>query len=141
VAGVAVLDPADVDSLLHVVAARGGNLRALDLAALRRWLAAERMAGTSRTTLARRASGARAFTAWAARTGRLEVDPGDRLAAPRPHRTLPAVLNNGHATLRTALVQFLDSSWKAGHTAAGSSPREVVDGALIEGTPYLQVIN
>jgi integrase/recombinase XerC len=88
---------ADVDGLLRVVAARGGTLRALDLAALRRWLAAQRAAGASRTTLARRASGARAFTAWAARTGRLDADPGDRLAAPRPHRTLPAVLSVAQA--------------------------------------------
>jgi integrase/recombinase XerC len=47
--------------------------------------------------MARRAAGARAFTAWAHRTGRLPVDPGRRLAAPRALRTLPAVLTQRDA--------------------------------------------
>ncbi|WP_425415320.1 tyrosine recombinase XerC [Pseudonocardia acaciae] len=80
----------DVDALFRTVA--DGGLAGLDLAALRRWLAEQRAAGVSRATLTRRASAARVFTAWAARTGRLEVDPGQRLAAPRRHRTLPSVL-------------------------------------------------
>ncbi|GAA5147890.1 tyrosine recombinase XerC [Pseudonocardia eucalypti] len=80
----------DLDALLRTVADTG--LAGLDLAALRRWLAAQRAAGASRATLTRRASSARVFTAWAARTGRLATDPGQRLAAPRKHRTLPSVL-------------------------------------------------
>lgn len=80
----------DVDALFRTVAE--GGLAGLDLAALRRWLAEQRAAGVSRATLTRRASAARVFTAWAARTGRLEIDPGQRLAAPRRHRTLPSVL-------------------------------------------------
>ncbi len=83
----------DVASLLrHLADLGGGALTDLDLATLRSWLAAQRAAGNSRTTLARRAAAARAFTAWAARDGRLAVDPGPRLKSPRPHRTLPAVL-------------------------------------------------
>jgi integrase/recombinase XerC len=81
----------DVDGLLRSVAGDGG-LQALDLAALRRWLAGQR-AEASRSTLARRASVARVFTAWAARTGRLAADSGQRLVAPRRHRTLPTVLS------------------------------------------------
>jgi integrase/recombinase XerC len=82
----------DVDGLLRSVAAAGG-LSAVGLAALRRWLADQRAHGASRATLARRASAARVFTAWAARTGRIVEDPGPRLGAPRPHRTLPSVLS------------------------------------------------
>ncbi|MFE9745664.1 tyrosine recombinase XerC [Saccharothrix saharensis] len=68
------------------------TVEAIDLAGLRSWLASQHSAGASRTTMARRAASARTFTAWAARTGLLAADPGPRLSAPRPHRTLPAVL-------------------------------------------------
>lgn len=69
----------------------------IDLTSLRSWLAAQRTAGASRTTLARRAAAARTFTAWAHRAGHLAADPGPRLAAPRPHRTLPSVLRADQA--------------------------------------------
>ncbi len=69
----------------------------IDLTSLRSWLAAQRTAGASRTTLARRAAAARTFTAWAYRAGHLTADPGPRLAAPRPHRTLPSVLRADQA--------------------------------------------
>jgi len=93
----------DVDGLLHTVARDCGGLGGLDLAALRRWLAEQRGAGASRSTLARRGSAARVFTAWAARTGRLAEDPGPKLVAPRPHRTLPVVLSVEQAeTMLTA---------------------------------------
>ncbi|MCP2165403.1 Site-specific recombinase XerD [Goodfellowiella coeruleoviolacea] len=75
----------------------GDALAGLDLGSLRSWLAAQHAAGTSRTTLARRAAAARTFTAWATRQGYLATDPGPRLAAPRPHRTLPTVLRADQA--------------------------------------------
>jgi integrase/recombinase XerC len=68
------------------------GLAGLDLAAMRAWLAGLLAGGASRNTLARRAAAARTFTAWASRQGLLAVDPGPRLAAPRPRRVLPAVL-------------------------------------------------
>lgn len=68
------------------------DLRGLDLHLLRSWLAEAHAAGTSRSTLARRAAAARTFTAWAHRRGLLATDPGDRLDSPRPQRTLPSVL-------------------------------------------------
>ncbi|MBB5955549.1 integrase/recombinase XerC [Saccharothrix tamanrassetensis] len=91
---------ADVVSLLvHLAAgtAADATVEAIDLAGLRSWLAAQHSAGASRTTLARRAAAARTFTAWASRAGLLADDPGLRLAAPRPHRTLPAVLRADQA--------------------------------------------
>ena len=73
------------------------SLAALDLAALRRWLAAGHAAGASRATLARRAAAARAFTAWAYRDGLLADDPGGRLVSPRVPAGLPAVLDTTQA--------------------------------------------
>ncbi|WP_019929964.1 tyrosine recombinase XerC [Nocardia sp. BMG111209] len=69
----------------------------IDLAGLRSWLAVLSKGGAARATMARRASSARTFTAWLHRTGRVAVDPGPRLAAARPHRTLPAVLGREQA--------------------------------------------
>lgn len=64
----------------------------LDLNLLRGWLSAQAAAGVARTTLARRTAAARTFTAWLTRTRRIPRDPGVRLATPKTHRTLPAVL-------------------------------------------------
>ena len=69
----------------------------LDLATLRSWLARLHTQGRSRATLARRASSARMFTAWAHRRGMLDVDPGVRLASPKPQRRLPEVLRTADA--------------------------------------------
>jgi integrase/recombinase XerC len=90
----------DVAALLaQLVAQRGpqARLAEVDLALLRGWLAAQLGSGTSRSSLARRAAAARAFTGWAARSGRLAGDPGPRLATPRAHRPLPAVLRPDQA--------------------------------------------
>ena len=82
---------ADLTGLLAGLAA----LADLDLARLRGWLADAHATGAARSTLARRAAAARAFTRWAHRAGLLPVDPGARLVAPRPHRTLPVVPDRG----------------------------------------------
>ena len=64
-----------------------GVIGEVTIATLRAWLAAQRAAGASRTTLARRSAAARTFTAWAHRRGHLDTDPGGRLVAPAaaPH--------------------------------------------------------
>ncbi|WP_424230937.1 tyrosine recombinase XerC [Actinophytocola sp.] len=77
---------------------KGKGVAALDLTALRAWLAAQRTAGVGRTTMARRSASARTFTAWAHRRGHLARDPGARLASPRPHRKLPSVLRQDQAS-------------------------------------------
>lgn len=89
----------DVRSLLsHVVATDpDGRLEDLDLGMLRGWLSEQAAAGVARTTLARRTAAARTFTAWLTRTRRIPRDPGVRLAAPKTHRTLPAVLRQNQA--------------------------------------------
>lgn len=90
---------ADVASLLGFLSRDRPDavLADLDLRVLRAWLAEQATAGTARTTLARRTSSAKGFTAWAERTGRMPVDPGIRLVAPKAHRTLPPVLRQEQA--------------------------------------------
>lgn len=69
------------------------DLTGLDIAVLRSWLAKQRTLGKARTTMARRATAIRVFTAWAQHEGLLDSDPGALLGTPKPHRTLPAVLD------------------------------------------------
>jgi integrase/recombinase XerC len=90
----------DLVSFLHHVRQLGGASPAdIDLGVLRGWLAVQRGAGSSRTTLARRAASLRTFCAWAHRTGLIDHDPGQLLASPKAHRTLPAVLRSDEAEL------------------------------------------
>jgi integrase/recombinase XerC len=83
----------DVSSLLdHAARMQCEDVSGLTIAVLRSWLARLHASGASRATLARRASSARVFTAWAARDGQLETDPGVLLASPKGRRALPEVL-------------------------------------------------
>jgi integrase/recombinase XerC len=114
----------DVTALLHFLVDSGGDdLGALDLALLRSWLGAQHRGGHRRSTLARRAAAARAFTAWATRAGVLGTDPGPRLVAPRPQRALPAVLHPEQA------AAALDA---ACHGAAEAGPIALRDHAVVE---------
>jgi integrase/recombinase XerC len=70
----------------------------LDLSVLRSWLARLRSTGAARTTIARRGSSARVFTAWAHRRGLLAPDPGALLASPKGHQPLPEVLQPDEAS-------------------------------------------
>ncbi|MFD2764522.1 tyrosine-type recombinase/integrase [Micromonospora eburnea] len=88
----------DLVSLLdHAVRMGCANLSELDLTVLRSWLAKQRTMGSARTSLARRAASARAFSAWAYRAGRLTADVAAPLSSPRAHRELPAVLRSDQA--------------------------------------------
>lgn len=69
----------------------------LDLRTLRSWLAKQQTVGLSRTTIARRATAARVFTAWATRTGRIPSDCGAALGTPKKHKVLPPVLREDEA--------------------------------------------
>ncbi|MFF0155608.1 tyrosine recombinase XerC [Micromonospora sp. NPDC005203] len=93
----------DLVSLLdHAVRMGSVDLADLDLSVLRSWLARQRTTGAARTSLARRAASARAFSAWAHRAGLLPADVGAALASPRAHRELPTVLRADQAA---ALVE------------------------------------
>lgn len=89
---------ADVSLLLARAAAQGiTELDEIDLTLLRGWLAAMTAGGLARSTMARRASAARTFTAWALRRGRMTHDPAVRLVAPKRDRHLPTVLRADQA--------------------------------------------
>ena len=100
------------DLLEHLIRLGHDDLRDLDIRGLRSWLAKQQSLGKSRSTMARRATAARVFTAWALRTGRISTDPGALLASPRPHKSLPDVLGEAdtRAVLDAAAVAADDGS-------------------------------
>ena len=103
----------DVKDLLEHAAALGHTeLRALDLRTLRSWLAKQQTLGRSRSTMARRATAVRVFTAWAHRVGRSDSDPGAALATPKTHKSLPSALTaaQARAVLETAATRADDGS-------------------------------
>ncbi|NUU21986.1 MAG: tyrosine recombinase XerC [Streptomycetaceae bacterium] len=88
----------DIASLLEHARRMGvTSPREIDLAVLRSWLARLTSSGNARTTIARRAAAARAFTAWLVANGAAESDAGALLATPKAHRTLPPVLRQDQA--------------------------------------------
>ncbi len=114
----------DVTSLLAHAARLGREDPAqLDLRTLRSWLANQQVTGRSRTTLARRATAARVFTAWLARTGRAPADHGATLGSPKHLRTLPPVLRADEAD---RLVR------DAVEAADDGSPLGLRDAAMLE---------
>jgi len=105
--------------LVHAGRLGVSELGDLDLGVLRSWLARQRSGGAARTTLARRGSSARAFTAWAHRRALLAQDPGLLLAAPKGHRPLPDVLRADETT------RLLDG-------VSGQAPQDLRDRAVLE---------
>lgn len=89
----------DLRSLFDFVADRApdAGIAGLTLPILRSWLAALAATGAARTTLARRTSAVKTFTAWAVRRGLIASDPASRLQMPKARRTLPAVLRQDQA--------------------------------------------
>jgi integrase/recombinase XerC len=87
----------DLRSLSAFLDGRGVSLDDLSLPLLRTWLSTGALAGAARTTLARRTSAVKTFTAWALRRGVLATDPAARLQVPKAHRTLPSVLRQDQA--------------------------------------------
>lgn len=70
----------------------------LDLNSLRQWLWVLTDAGASKSTIARKSSSVRAFTAWLLERGVIEVDPGLRLRSPKLERNLPKVASEDSVT-------------------------------------------
>lgn len=103
----------DVAGLLeHSVRLGIDDLADLDLRTLRSWLAKLQTTGRSRTTIARRATAARVFTAWLHRTGRVPTDAGAALGSPKKHKTLPPVLraDEAEALIRSAAARADDGT-------------------------------
>ena len=99
---------ADLRSLFAFLDERapGAGLSVVSLPVLRSWLAAQAGTGTARTTLARRTSAVKTFTAWATRRGLLADDPAVRLQLPKARRTLPAVLRQDQAIAAMAAADL-----------------------------------
>jgi len=95
----------------------------LTIRSLRSWLANQQTRGRARTTLARRATAVRVFTAWLARTGRADGDAGALLASPKAHRELPDALT------QTEVRALLDATAQA---AVEDGPAGWRDLALLE---------
>ena len=87
----------------------------LTLRDLRSHLANQQTRGRARTTLARRATSARAFTAWLARTGRAPQDVGALLASPKARRELPVALNRTDVeSVLAAALEAIDTDGAVG---------------------------
>ena len=95
----------------------------IDLELLREWVWSQSDAGLAASSLARRASTMRGFTAWLARTGRAPADAAARLRAPRPDRHLPRVLSRPQVD---ALLDGLAAR------AASRDPQALRDLAIVE---------
>lgn len=98
--------------LAHAAALGSTSLDDLDIRTLRSWLANQQTRGKARTTMARRATAVRVFTAWALRTGRASADAGAQLGSPKAHKPLPPALDvaQARALLEAAAVQADDGS-------------------------------
>lgn len=95
----------------------------LTIRVLRSWLANLKTLGKARTTLARRATSARVFTTWLARTGRAPSDAGALLVNPKAHRELPVALSE------TEVRGLLDATTAA---LADDGARGLRDLAILE---------
>jgi integrase/recombinase XerC len=88
----------DISGMLEHAAMLGHtDVHDLDVRTLRSWLAKQQTMGKARTTMARRATAVRVFTAWAHRTGLCPQDAGALLGSPKAHRTLPPALRRDEA--------------------------------------------
>ena len=114
----------DVQAMLAHAAALGHtDPTTVDLRTLRNWLARQQTLGRSRTTMARRATAVRVFTAWLTRTGRAEVDSGAALGSPKAHRPLPPALRHDETRM------LLDAAAERAHDGG---PVGVRDLAVLE---------
>ncbi|HYI57087.1 MAG TPA: tyrosine recombinase XerC [Microlunatus sp.] len=100
------------------------QLAAVDLRALRSWLANQQTRGQSRATVQRRAAAVRMFFAWAHQSGRVPGNPAASLRSPKLVRTLPPTLDRADA------AQMLAEAITVARDLGG--PVAVRDVALLE---------
>ena len=115
----------DLESFLkHLEKLKIEEFSQLELTHIRSWLAELQRSGAARSTMARRIVSIRAFTYWAASQGWIKSDLGAELAIPKPHRTLPEVLDIADTETVLASVQARASE--------DPTPITIRDLALIE---------
>ncbi|MCR2814409.1 tyrosine recombinase XerC [Microbacterium jiangjiandongii] len=112
---------ADLADLAAVVGDR--EIADIHLDALRDWLWTATRRGDARSTIARRAAGARGLFEWALEGGMVEIDPTLRLVTPKRGRTLPNVAS------ADGLAELLDTLVAA---AADGDPLALRDAAILE---------
>jgi integrase/recombinase XerC len=123
----------DVVSLLHHAATAGyAATDELDIALLRAWLAARLRYGSARSSQARRAAAARAFTGWAHRAGLAGSNVGAQLASPRAHRGLPAVLRADQAA---ALMDASGTRHARSPTPTSGAQGQIEQAPATDGSP------
>lgn len=110
--------------LAHIEKLGISEFSELKLTHIRSWLANLQATGATRATLARRIVSMRAFTYWAASQGWITEDIGAQLAIPKPHKTLPDVLNLAQTEIVLAAIAA-----KAGEDP---TPLNIRDLAMIE---------
>lgn len=96
----------DLESFLkHLEKLKIEEFSQLEVTHVRSWLANLQSTGVARSTMARRIVSIRAFTNWAASQGWIRTDIGADLAIPKPHRTLPEVLDIADTEIVIASMQ------------------------------------
>ena len=116
----------DLESLsAHLTALGIDDISRLELSHIRSWLANMQVKGGARTSLSRRAVSIRLFTKWAHKKGLTPTDAGMQLVTPKPHRTLPEVLDIPSATLAMDALAL-----RVGEEE--DSPKSLRDCAMVE---------
>lgn len=114
--------------LLRLAKFCGQSPKELTLDSMRAWLASERKAGASTSTIARRAACVRSFCSWAFENQVIKADIGTRLRVANPNDHLPAIMKQAEA------ADLMSSS--QARVADASSPRQEAiatrDWAMVE---------
>lgn len=114
----------DVSDLRSFMESKSQNeIEDFDLELLRDWLWRLSEKGLTKTTLARKAAAARAFTAWLHKQNKIQSDPGLKLRSPKASRTLPRVVS------REAMSGIFD---KLEPLAVGDNPGAIQDLLMVE---------
>lgn len=114
----------DLENLIEFVTAQGCvKLADVGIMELRGWLAGQRNSGLTSATLARRATAARTFFAWATAQKHLTEDPAASLVIPKVSKRLPNVLAQEQAT---------EVMNQAALRADDNSPSHIRDLAILE---------
>lgn len=114
----------DLEHLIEFVRTREcTELGDVGIMELRGWLAEQRNSGLTAATIARRATAARTFFAWATHNGFIAEDPASSLVIPKVSKRLPHVL---------AQTQATEIMQRAALRADDESPAHIRDLAILE---------
>ncbi|MGO8960536.1 MAG: tyrosine recombinase XerC [Streptosporangiaceae bacterium] len=131
----------DIESLLrHAHREHCQDTGDLGIAELRSWLGELHRSGQARATVARRAASARAFTAFAHRSGWLAADPGGQLGTPKVHRNLPQVLAQDQMVAVLAASQPEDGQVRVGRRPGGGDAAAIQAAVRVRDTAMMELL-